>query len=215
MSDMPPPLSDIDPHARWKFLRDVGVFQFKLFLNGVHGIFQIPLTLGAAAIDLVFKGHEEGSRFYKMVEHGRTIDDFIDIYSVIAGREKNSTRTLPSMRWWESSKPSSCASTRRAALLRPSKQRSTAPSTRFRPKPIAARNTPRASSSARRRRCVRKKRIHPPLEATRFTHCSGLRVASTTMNLAWHTLRYPLPSYGISHIRDGHGVWQSEQHFPN
>ena len=84
----PPATSNIDPHARWKFLRDVGVFQFKLFLNNMHNFFQIPLTLVVAAIDLIFKTDPEGARFYKLLEHGRTIDDAIDIYSVIAHREK-------------------------------------------------------------------------------------------------------------------------------
>src|ERR1051326_3869089 len=104
MSDAPPPepalparppeaaLPDADPQARWKFLRDVAVFEFKLALNNVHNFFQIPLTLGAALIDLVFKGKSEGERFYKLVESGRTIDDAIDIYSVIAHREKSLNR---------------------------------------------------------------------------------------------------------------------------
>lgn len=104
MSDAPPPeaalparppeeaLPDADPQARWKFLRDVAVFEFKLALNNVHNFFQIPLTLGAALIDLVFKGKSEGERFYKLVESGRTIDDAIDIYSVVAHREKSLNR---------------------------------------------------------------------------------------------------------------------------
>jgi hypothetical protein len=88
MSELPPPADNPDPHARWRFIRDVGVFQFKLFLNNLHNFIQIPLTLAAAAIDLIFKSDHEGARFYKLLEHGRTIDDAIDIYSVIAHREK-------------------------------------------------------------------------------------------------------------------------------
>jgi hypothetical protein len=80
--------SNIDPHARWRFLRDVGVFQFKLFLNNMHNFFQVPLVLVVALIDVIFKTNPEGERFYKILEYGRTIDDSIDIYSVIAHREK-------------------------------------------------------------------------------------------------------------------------------
>lgn len=86
--------SNIDPHARWKFLRDVAVFQFKLFLNNVHNFVQIPLALVVAAIDLIFKSEPEGARFYKLLEYGRTIDDSIDIYSVIAEREKSLSKTF-------------------------------------------------------------------------------------------------------------------------
>ena len=80
--------SNTDPHARWKFMRDVAVFQFKLFLNNVHNFVQVPLTLVVALVDLVFKTEPEGARFYKLLECGRTIDDSIDIYSVVAHRER-------------------------------------------------------------------------------------------------------------------------------
>ena len=89
MTDTPPPeLSNVDPHARWKFMRDVLVFEGKLALNNVHNFVQIPLTIAVAIFDLVVRGKEEGGRFYKLVEMGRTIDDHIDIYSVIEHREK-------------------------------------------------------------------------------------------------------------------------------
>ncbi len=90
----PLPGSNADPNARWKFLRDVAVFQFKLFLNNVHNFVQIPLALAVAAVDLIFKSEPEGARFYKLLEYGRTIDDSIDIYSVIAEREKSLNKSF-------------------------------------------------------------------------------------------------------------------------
>jgi hypothetical protein len=88
MTDTQPPLP-ADPHARWKFVRDVLVFESKLALNNLHNFFQIPVTIAVALFDLIVKGKEEGERFYKLLELGRTIDDSIDIYSVIAHREKS------------------------------------------------------------------------------------------------------------------------------
>jgi hypothetical protein len=85
-----PPLSQRD--ARWKFMRDVAVFELKLTLNNFHNFFQIPLTLGIALFDLIFKHGEEGSRFYWVVEQGRLIDDHIDIYSIIDDRERAMNR---------------------------------------------------------------------------------------------------------------------------
>lgn len=79
----------VDSHARWKFIRDVLVFEAKLALNNLHNFFQIPVTLAVAVFDLLVKGREEGERFYKLLELGRTIDESIDIYSVIAHREKS------------------------------------------------------------------------------------------------------------------------------
>jgi hypothetical protein len=39
--------------------------------------------------DVVVKGKTEGERFYKLVEMGRTIDDAIDIYSIVEHRERS------------------------------------------------------------------------------------------------------------------------------
>ena len=96
---LPSPQHNAD--TRWRFLRDVAVFEFKLALNNLHNFFQIPLTLAIAAIDLIFteKGKEEGSRFYKTVEWGRTIDDAIGIYSIVDHLERpmNTTYTVDSL----------------------------------------------------------------------------------------------------------------------
>jgi hypothetical protein len=96
---VPAPLHNAD--TRWAFIRDVAVFEFKLALNNFHNFFQIPLTLVVAAIDLIFteKGKMEGSRFYKVVEWGRTIDDAIDIYSVVdhVERSMNTTYTVDTL----------------------------------------------------------------------------------------------------------------------
>ena len=86
MPDLPAPTNQ---DTRWKFLRDVAVFEMKLALNNLHNFFQIPLTLAVAVFDLVVRGKAEGERFYKLVEMGRTIDDAIDIYSVVAHRERS------------------------------------------------------------------------------------------------------------------------------
>ncbi len=80
------PGAPTDP--RWKFLRDVAVFELKLTINNFHNFFQVPLTLAVALFDLIFKHGEEGSRFYWLVEQGRLIDDHIDIYSIIEHRER-------------------------------------------------------------------------------------------------------------------------------
>ena len=85
-------MSEPVSHERWKFLRDVAVFQLKLALNNVHNFVQIPISLAVAVVDLVFKGESEGARFYKFVELGRTIDDSIDIYSIIDHRQRSLNR---------------------------------------------------------------------------------------------------------------------------
>ena len=76
-----------DPHARWKFVRNVLVLQLKLMLGNVHNFVLIPATLIAAAIDFVFGGKRQGERFYRVLEWGRRADEAIDLYSALGDGE--------------------------------------------------------------------------------------------------------------------------------
>jgi hypothetical protein len=48
-----PPRANSDD--RWKFLRDVIVFQLKMFLDNVRDFALMPVSLIAALIDLVYR----------------------------------------------------------------------------------------------------------------------------------------------------------------
>lgn len=68
---------------RWRFLRDVLVFQLKLFLDNVRDFALMPVSLVAAAIDLVVRGDREGALFYKVLKWGSHSERVIDVYSAI------------------------------------------------------------------------------------------------------------------------------------
>ena len=72
---------------RWKFLRDVLVFQLKLFLDNLRDFALMPVSLVAALIDLVFKGEREGALFYKVLRWGAHSEEVIDVYSAIGSHE--------------------------------------------------------------------------------------------------------------------------------
>jgi hypothetical protein len=93
-TSIPPENPPHNADARWKFVRDVAVFELKLAINNVHNFLQIPVSFAIAVFDLLFtaKEKEEGSRFYKFVAWGRTIDDHIDIYSIVAHHERSMNR---------------------------------------------------------------------------------------------------------------------------
>jgi ribosome-associated translation inhibitor RaiA len=82
MSNPAPPESP-HPHARWKFARDVIVFQLKLVLGNLHNFLFVPVSLGAAAIDLVFRHEKEGARFYRVIGWAKHADEMIDLYSAL------------------------------------------------------------------------------------------------------------------------------------
>ncbi|HEY2070782.1 MAG TPA: hypothetical protein VGG48_14600 [Rhizomicrobium sp.] len=87
-----------DPHARWRFFRDVLVFQLKLVLGNLQNFALVPVSLVAALIDCFVKGKHEGERFYWVLEWGRRTDEAIDIYSSIGGYTHASPDGGPSMK---------------------------------------------------------------------------------------------------------------------
>ncbi len=72
---------------RWRFLRDVLVFQLKMLLDNVRDFALMPISLVAALIDLVSKGEREGALFYKVLRWGSHSEDVIDVYSAIEHHE--------------------------------------------------------------------------------------------------------------------------------
>src|SRR5438876_3917689 len=84
-----------DPHTvesgtneRWKFFRDVLVFQLKMLLDNVRDFALMPVSLVAALIDLIFKGKRHGSLFYQVLRWGAHSEEVINVYSAIETQER-------------------------------------------------------------------------------------------------------------------------------
>jgi hypothetical protein len=71
------------PNARWMFFRDVAVFQLKMLLDNGRDIVLMPVALGAAVIDLFYRGEREGALFYRVLRWGWHSEKVIDVYSAI------------------------------------------------------------------------------------------------------------------------------------
>jgi|SRR5215831_15966240 len=74
---------------RWRFLRDVLVFQLKMLLDNIRDFALMPITLVAAGIDLISKGDREGALFYKVLRWGSHSERVIDVYSAIEGDDND------------------------------------------------------------------------------------------------------------------------------
>jgi len=86
--NLPQPTSaQTNRNDRWKFLRDVVVFQLKLLLDNVRDLVLMPVSLVAALIDLIIRGDREGARFYKVLRWGAHSEAVIDVYSAIEHHE--------------------------------------------------------------------------------------------------------------------------------
>src|SRR3977135_1038006 len=79
----------------WKFLRDVLVFQLKMFLDNVRDFALMPISLIAALIDLISKGEREGALFYKVLKWGAHSEEVIDVYSAIEHHERSDFKISP------------------------------------------------------------------------------------------------------------------------
>ena len=80
-STLPDPQKTTD--ERWRFWRDVLVFELKMFISNLRDFALMPVSLGAALIDLVSKGEREGSLFYRVLRWGAHSEEVLDAYSPI------------------------------------------------------------------------------------------------------------------------------------
>lgn len=52
--------------ARWRFFRDVMVFELKMLIGNLRDFGLMPVSVGAAIIDLISRGDREGSLFCRV-----------------------------------------------------------------------------------------------------------------------------------------------------
>src|SRR5437868_7391833 len=109
---------------RWQFWRDVLVFQLKMFIGNLRDFALMPVSLGAALIDLVSKGEREGSLFYRVLRWGAHSEEVLDAYSPIRDelQDRKSIPTIRWTRWWRGWKACWCVSAKKAERLRRSKE---------------------------------------------------------------------------------------------
>lgn len=65
---------------RFPVLRDVIVFQAKLFVDGLRDLLLSPLSVMAALVDLLVPGDDGGKRFYSVVRFGRKTERWINLF---------------------------------------------------------------------------------------------------------------------------------------
>jgi hypothetical protein len=66
--------------SRWIILRDLLIFQVKLFLDGAKDLVLSPVSLGAAVIDLFIPTDKPGERFYAVMRLGEKFDRWLSLF---------------------------------------------------------------------------------------------------------------------------------------
>jgi len=68
--------------TRWQLVRDVAVFQVKLGMEAVLDIMLIPVSLAAAALDLVLGNWRRPRWFHAVLRFGERCEERIDLWRV-------------------------------------------------------------------------------------------------------------------------------------
>lgn len=70
--------------ARWRLLRDVGVLQVKLVVDGVRDIILVPASLIAGIISIVSSNDgKPGLQFYRLLAWGRESEVWINLFGAV------------------------------------------------------------------------------------------------------------------------------------
>ena len=69
-----------DGVSRWVIVRDLMLFQLKLFLDGIIDVTLAPLSIGAAIVEIFFGGEQRGRLFYAILRFGERADLWLNLY---------------------------------------------------------------------------------------------------------------------------------------
>jgi hypothetical protein len=61
-------------------VRDLLLFQLKLFLDGIIDVTLFPLSIGAALVEVLFGGERRGKFFYAVLRLGEKADLWLNLY---------------------------------------------------------------------------------------------------------------------------------------
>lgn len=77
--------------SRTAILRDLLVFQAKLWLEGLKDIVLMPLSLGAAIIDLAVRCSYKRGALYAVMRLGDRFERWVDLYAPLEAKESADT----------------------------------------------------------------------------------------------------------------------------
>jgi hypothetical protein len=70
--------------ARWRLLRDLGVLQVKLLVDGIRDIILVPASLVAGIISIVSSNDgKPGPQFYQLLAWGRQSEIWINLFGAV------------------------------------------------------------------------------------------------------------------------------------
>lgn len=86
-----------DSTSRTKIVRDVLIFQAKLWLEGFKDFVLMPLSLGAAVIDLVFHRSGQQGTLYSVMRMGDRFEQWVHLYAALESDDGGGESDLRSL----------------------------------------------------------------------------------------------------------------------
>lgn len=74
--------------SRVELLRDIGVLQLKLIVDGIRDFALVPLSLIAGVISLMSGRREPGPEFYDLLRYGKRSERWINLFGAIDRRDE-------------------------------------------------------------------------------------------------------------------------------
>jgi len=80
----PMPSSNVQPSPLWVLIRDVGVLQVKLLIDGLRDLILVPASLIAGIVSLArSENGKPGPQFYQLVSVGRQSEGWINLFGAL------------------------------------------------------------------------------------------------------------------------------------
>jgi len=91
------PLEEKEPGAeRWVLLRDLGVLQVKLVVDGLRDLVLVPLSLIAGVISLASsKDNRPGPQFYQLLAWGKQSEVWINLFGAVNNSPEKIEQATP------------------------------------------------------------------------------------------------------------------------
>ena len=91
------PIEEKEPGAeRWVLLRDLGVLQVKLIVDGLRDLVLVPLSLVAGVISLALsKDNRPGPQFYQLLAWGKQSEVWINLFGAVNNSPEKIEQSTP------------------------------------------------------------------------------------------------------------------------
>ena len=80
MSIQPADSHSTEATDRWTLIRDIGVLQVKLIVDGLRDFLLVPISLVAGAMSVFRAGDPRGNEFYRLLRIGRRSEKWINLF---------------------------------------------------------------------------------------------------------------------------------------